>query len=258
MSESKEQAVRAALRQVRWPGYETDVLAAGFVRSIAVEGPQVTVEFAPRTRSAEKVTAMERQILGLVGGVPGVEQVRIRRTLPVLDPVLREGGTITPLQAEVRDAGVVPEPDPMPGAKATWDGRRPGRSGPPMDTAYTGELPVFQWQIDPTNPAAESGESYLLQGDWEYRLWWQVHAEGLVYASIQAIEDDAVDHGAAARPHPVGRAVAVNLVYDTRRRGVVAIYGTARDFRPFVEVFRQGFRPDAQAGRGRTNEGEPR
>ncbi len=72
-------------------------------------------------------------------------------------------------------------------------------------------------------------------------MWWQVHPEDLVYVSIQAIVDDTVSHGRAARPHPVGRSVAVNLVNDPRRAAIVAIYGTANDFRPFVEAFRQGF-----------------
>ncbi len=39
----------------------------------------------------------------------------------------------------------------------------------------------------------------------------------------------------------MGRAIAVNLVYDPRRTAIIAIYGTARDFRPFVEAFRQGY-----------------
>ena len=45
----------------------------------------------------------------------------------------------------------------------------------------------------------------------------------------------------AARLHPVGRTEAVNLVYDATRGAVVAIYGTVRDFRPFVEAFRRGY-----------------
>src|SRR5690606_28550145 len=177
------------------------------------------------------------------------------RALPVLDPVLREGGegVQTPLQAELREAGIIPDPDALV-ARPRWDGRRPGRGGPPQDTTYTGDLPVYQWEIDPASPAGTAGEAHMVLGEWEYRMWWQVHAAGLVYASIQAIEDDTADHGDLARRHPVGRAVAVNLVYDERRDAIVAIYGTARDFRPFVEAFRRGY--GWSPGRMRSHETE--
>jgi hypothetical protein len=62
-----------------------------------------------------------------------------------------------------------------------------------------------------------------------------------VYGSIQAMQDDTVEHGGAARPHPVGRSEAVNLVYDIDRKAVVAIYGTVQDFRPFVDAFYRGY-----------------
>jgi hypothetical protein len=53
---------------------------------------------------------------------------------------------------------------------------------------------------------------------------------------MQAMREDWVDN-ADAVPHPVGRSEAVNLVYDEARAAVVAIYGTVRDFRPFVKAF---------------------
>jgi hypothetical protein len=40
---------------------------------------------------------------------------------------------------------------------------------------------------------------------------------------------------------PAGRTEAVKLVYDRKRAGIVAIYGTVKDFRPFVEAFRRTF-----------------
>ncbi len=55
------------------------------------------------------------------------------------------------------------------------------------------------------------------------------------------MRDDRVEHGGAARSHPVGRSEAVNLVYDIDRKAVVAIYGTVRDFRPFVDAFYRGY-----------------
>jgi hypothetical protein len=190
---------------------------------------------------------MEAGIRQVVSSLPGVERVEIRRIEPSLDPVLSEGGRETPLQAEIAADGGTPEPDPMLGVVDTgpalgpsWDGKRPG-GGRPVTTVYEGVVPVTQWDIDPTDPAAKSGEAHVTLHDWEYRMWWQVHPADLAYVSVQAVLDDTVSHGSSARAHPVGRAVAVNLVYDLRRSAIVAIYGTANDFRPFVEAFRQGF-----------------
>ena len=106
---------------------------------------------------------------------------------------------------------------------------------------YTGDLPVLQWEIDPADPSSDSGEANTKNKDWEFRVWWQVHPQKLVYASIQALREDWADHTGEARPHPVGRSAAVNLVYDLEREAVVAIYGTVNDFRPFVEAFKEGF-----------------
>ena len=60
-----------------------------------------------------------------------------------------------------------------------------------------------------------------------------------MYVAIQAMSDDPVTQG-PERKHPIGRNVVVNLVYCQRRESVVAVYGTARDFRPFIEAFRIG------------------
>lgn len=102
---------------------------------------------------------------------------------------------------------------------------------------YDGWPPVLQWDIDPADDGRESGQAHLALDGWEYDIWWQRHPEQLRYASIQALVRDAAS--GTAREHPLGRNVVVNLVYDERRRAVTAIYGTARDFRPFVEAFRR-------------------
>ncbi|MBI4408271.1 MAG: iron-sulfur cluster assembly protein [Gemmatimonadetes bacterium] len=255
MGQLTEQRVRDRLRGIRWPGFDTNIVTAGFIRGISIDEARVTVQFQPRTVDPGKVSAMEEQIRAALAELPGVQDVHVVRTLPVLDPVLRGSGSTTPLQAELLESGTVPDPDPVLAATSRWDGRRPGRAGKPLGTSYTGEPRVYQWEIDPTNPRAVSGEAQLCLDAWEYRMWWQLHPERLVYASIQAIEDDTVDHGSCARPHPVGRAVAVNLVYDERRRAIVAIYGTAQDFRPFVEAFRRGFGLTDAAQQGPAAEG---
>ncbi len=239
--------VREKLRAVVWPGFDQDIVAAGFVKEVDVRDGFVRIGFEVRTRRTDKVATMEEGIRQVVSSLPGVERVEIRRIEPVLDQVLSRGGRETPLQAEVAADGRTPDPDPMLGVVDSgaelgprWDGKRPGR-GRPVSTRYEGALSVHQWDIDPTDPGGKRGEAHVTLDDWEYRMWWQVHPAELVYVSIQAVLDDTVSHGSTARAHPVGRAVAVNLVYDLRRAAIVAVYGTASDFRPFVEAFRQGF-----------------
>ena len=239
--------VREKLRAVFWPGFDQDIVAAGFVKEIQICDGTVRVGFEVRTRRMDKAAAMEQGIRQVVSSLSGVQRVEVHRIEPTLDPVLSQGGRETPLQAEVAADGGTPDLDPMLGVVESgdqygprWDGKRPDRGGR-GSTAYEGALPVTQWDIDPTDPKAKSGEAHITLDDWEYRMWWQVHPADLAYVSIQAILDDTVSHGRTARAHPVGRAVAVNLVYDPRRAAIVAIYGTANDFRPFVEAFRQGF-----------------
>lgn len=164
---------------------------------------------------------------------------------------------MTPLQAELLEEGRLPDPDPL-GARlvrpdlapeagylgegpSPLDGPGGVAAGDPDPGRYEGRLPVLQWEVDPRRADLPAGEADVEADGWDYALWWQEHPAGLVYASIQAVRGDEADHSGAARPHPVGRSVTVNLVYDHGRQAVVAVYGTARDFRPFVEAFREGY-----------------
>jgi metal-sulfur cluster biosynthetic enzyme len=104
---------------------------------------------------------------------------------------------------------------------------------------WEGFPPVLQWDIDPTNDEIESGESTVQLLDWHFEIWWQKHPDDLLYVAIQAIQEDDTLEG-PQRKHPVGRNVVVNLVYDINRYSVISIYGTACDFRPFVEAFQIG------------------
>ncbi|MFQ5974514.1 MAG: iron-sulfur cluster assembly protein [Alphaproteobacteria bacterium] len=243
------QRVRGLLRSVRYPGFQRDIVAAGFVKDIEVEGKRVTVHFAPNTRNQAKVERMEADIRDALGGAERFEYVEIQRHRPFADTGAQKGGVMTPLQAEMLEDGVVPEADilgrrmqrPDMAPQAGYDEDGPAPLGGPRSDAYAGELPVFQWEIDPHDSSAKSGTANLSIGDWEFRVWWQVHPARLVYASIQAMRDDWVEHGGAARSHPVGRSEAVNLVYDMDRKAVVAIYGTVQDFRPFVDAFHRGY-----------------
>ncbi len=241
--------VRASLRSVPLPGSQRNIVAAGFVKDIEVEDARVTVHFAPNTRNQAKVEQMEADIRDALGGAGRFERVEIQRHQPFADTGVLSGGGMTPLQAEMLEDGVVPETDvmgrtmqrPDMAPQAGYDEDGPEPLGGPRSDAYEGELPVFQWEIDPHDSSAKSGTANLRIGDWEFRVWWQVHPARLVYASIQAMREDWVEHSGAARPHPVGRSDAVNLVYDMDRKAVVAIYGTVQDFRPFVDAFHRGY-----------------
>ena len=79
-------------------------------------------------------------------------------------------------------------------------------------------------------------------------MCWLVHpSQDLVYASLQARH--WISYGGKARPNPAGRTEGVNLVYDRERAGVIAIYGTVKDFRPFVEAFHRAFKGETQGSR---------
>lgn len=162
----------------------------------------------------------------------------------------RATAPMTPLQAEMLEDGILPQPDALhPSLQRPNIAEEVGYSeggpdpfsGPLADKEGT-DLPVYQWEIDPADTKAESGVANITEGDWEFRVWWQVHPQDLVYASIQAMREDWVEHDGQARINPAGRSEAVNLVYDLGRGGVVAVYGTVRDFRPFVDAFHKGFK----------------
>jgi len=268
--------VRELLRNVPYPGTSRNIVSAGFVKEISVEGSTVTVTFTPNTTNAVKVGAMEDGIRDVLYGA-SFALVVVQTEAPYDDKSMLLGvGSMNPLQAEMLEDGVDPQPDVLLGdigltsKHLTPDGRVPGRVPPvaqpgsepagsgapaglgapevpdeplgPQEPDYTGPLPVFQWEIDPTDPGAESVQRAVNHDGWEFRVWWQVHRGGeLLYTSLQALREDWVDHAGIARRHPVGRTEAVNLVFDRGRGGIVAIYGTVRDFRPFVEAFRLAY-----------------
>ncbi len=253
MATDKNEAerVRSLLRSVRYPGFKRDIVAAGFVKDIEAEGERVRVHFAPNTRNQAKVEQMEADIRDALGGAEGFERVEIERhqAFADTDVLMSSGGGMTPLQAEMIEDGVAPEADimgrtmqrPDMAPQAGYDEDGPEPLGGPRSDAYEGKLAVLQWEIDPHDANAKSGTVNLEIGGWEFRVWWQVHPARLVYASIQAMRNDWVEHDGAARSHPVGRSEAVNLVYDMDRKAVVAVYGTVRDFRPFVDAFYRGY-----------------
>lgn len=268
----ESERVRELLREVGYPGFSRDIVAAGFVGNIIAIGPMVEVEFKPDTRDKDKIAAMEDAIRAVLQRASFAD-VQIRRVAPFVTEVpLRSatdlardaglatdigtaarsgtevgGRLMTPLQAEFLEDGELPEADLLAIALGRFDvapvaGYGPGGpqplAGPREDLSYETGVQVMQWDIDPQDPLAMTCQHEIRMEDWDYRVWWQVHPGGdLLYVSMQAMKEDWVDHDNNAVPHPIGRSEAVNLVFDESRSAVVAIYGTVRDFRPFVKAF---------------------
>lgn len=104
------------------------------------------------------------------------------------------------------------------------------------------QVPVFQWDVNPEDATLVSGTAELLGDEYDYWIWWQIHPERLVYASVQGLRHDAVAERHVGHGHSVAPAAGVNLVYDQERHGIVAVYGSVRDFRPFVAAFLKVYR----------------
>jgi metal-sulfur cluster biosynthetic enzyme len=146
--------VRGLLRTVQYPGFRRDIVAVGFIKDIEVNGSQVTVHFAPNTTNQTKVAQMEADIHKALAGAGDFTQIDIQRHDPFAGTgVLRNGG-MTPLQAEMLEDGVVPQPDaigremqrPDLAFEAGYDEDGPESLGGPRSDVYEGELPVCQWE----------------------------------------------------------------------------------------------------------------
>lgn len=261
--------VKEMLRQVRFPGRSRDLVALGFVKSVAVEGSRVEVELTPDSVNAEKVAQMETEVRELLKSA-SFEDIEIHSDPPYDDESMLLGGaSMNPLHVDLREYGLDPLPDPDHGgspqlkdlleageekkkdkSKSLTDPQAdpPDAFAPPgaekpegnTDPGYTGPVPVFQWQLNPEESESETGRAKLSLGSWNYVVVWAIHADqDLVYGSIRARH--WISYMGEARPNPAGRTEGINIVYDRRREGVVAIYGTVKDFRPFVTAFHLAF-----------------
>ncbi|MEK7685267.1 MAG: iron-sulfur cluster assembly protein [Verrucomicrobiota bacterium] len=256
--EHLQQTIKEALKAVKFPGYSRDIVSFGVVKDITASNGAVSVNLELNSAKAETAFQVQADAAKVVKALPQLQGLEVKievtsRPESHAHSSDGQGAALSPLQDEVQQEGRVFDPDPLiaatirpdlaPGAGYDEDGPPPlgGPTGDRTSIKWHGQVPVFQWEIDPADPARQQyGESEVERGGWIFRIWWQVHPAGLVYASISAISEEEEERP-QARQHPIGRNVAVNLVYDLRRQGVVAIYGTALDFRPFVEVFLEGF-----------------
>ena len=244
---STERAVSERLASLRDPKSKSDLMSAGLVTDVSFDEAVVRVELSSPDGDAFGHDALAAAIKRELGDIDGVDRVRVSWpkvessacgcgqpagqcddqsfSLPVLDPET----------ARLQQAGIAEDsgfgeggPEPLPSPEMDLP-----------DEHWTGWPAVPQWDVDPSDPALKSGEEHLRLENWDYEIWWQQHPDELMYVAIQAMSDDTVT-GGPERKHPIGRNVVVNLVYDQRRESVVAVYGTARDFRPFIEAFRIG------------------
>jgi metal-sulfur cluster biosynthetic enzyme len=265
MTPIQPEQVKEMLRQVNFPGRSRDLVALGFVKSIAVQGSAIEVELTPDSINVEKVTVMERDVETLLRGV-GFEQIEIHTEPPYDDDSMLLGGAaMNPLQVDMKEYGLEPIPDPSHGGAphlkdllAAGEPQKqkheppteppanaPDAFDPNMvsdgpqgnsDPSYDGPVPVFQWQVKPDETPDTPQKVKFSIDSWNYVVLWLTHApQDLVYASVHARH--WIRYEGKARPNPAGRPEGVNLVYDSRREGIVAIYGTVTDFRPFVEAF---------------------
>lgn len=227
------------VRSMKDPVLKQDLVSLGTVQDLRFENGVATVRLAAPGDDKFQDEAMVNAIRREIGSHEGVNTVKVVREAEAVAEHTPMSVHLEVLNAETgapqdeADEGQVDFSDWGPTDSPDGDFEIP-------QDRYEGKPPVFQWEIDPADPEIERGEAELVLDEWEYNIWWQTHPAELVYASIQALSEDAEDSG-PGRQHPIGRNVAVNLVYDVRRSGVVAIYGTARDFRPFVEAFRLAY-----------------
>lgn len=239
------------MRGMKDPTSQQDIVSLGLAREVNLTDGVMTVQLTPPSGDAYRHEALATAIRRELSGLEGAERVVVRWANSVSNNGADSSSQMAPLHLPVLDNGAGPELDAMNaslGRAGIALGAGYGEGGPEQlpspeseipDDRYEGWPPVFQWEIDPADPSLVSGESHVRIADWEYDIWWQAHPAALIYASIQALSDDTVTSG-PERQHPMGRNVVVNLVYDRRREAVIAVYGTARDFRPFIEAFRMG------------------
>ncbi|MBI4661955.1 MAG: DUF59 domain-containing protein [Verrucomicrobia bacterium] len=251
--------IRDSLKAVKYPPYSRDIVSFGVVKQIAVADRVALVELEVNSARAETAFQIQASAEKAIRALPQLEGIALKIEVARAQETKRnparngEEPPLSPLQDGAQPADAVFDPDPLIEATIRPDlapDAGYGEAGPPpldgpmgdqTSTRWQGRMPVFQWEIDPARPETqEYGEAEVERRGWIFRMWWQIHAAGLVYASISVICEEEEERPQERR-HPIGRNVAVNLVYDLQREGVVAIYGTARDFRPFVEVFIDGF-----------------
>lgn len=72
-----EQDIRAALGNVRYPGFSRDILSFGLVQGIQIDGADVTVSLSIATRDPNIPRLIHEQAMDVLKRVPGVGEVKL-------------------------------------------------------------------------------------------------------------------------------------------------------------------------------------
>ena len=81
-----EDAVRNALRAVKYPGYSRDIVSFGLVKHIAVTGKAVSVSLSLTSASPEAARQLRSDIEQVLKDLPGLEQVQVEVSQPQAAP----------------------------------------------------------------------------------------------------------------------------------------------------------------------------
>ncbi len=72
-----EEAVREALKQVKFPGLSRDIVSFGFVKGVAVDGGSVEVEIVVTTANPDAGPTIEAEARRVLGALDGVESAEV-------------------------------------------------------------------------------------------------------------------------------------------------------------------------------------
>ena len=120
-----QESILEALKSISFPGFDRDIISAGVVRELFVDGGRVgvTLDIGPGDSAA--LAPIEKDVRRVLKALPGVTDVEIRSGMPeppaVSDPSLKMAGSGTPTgtrQPSVAATGAL-DPGLIPGVKRT-------------------------------------------------------------------------------------------------------------------------------------------
>ncbi len=105
-SSLSEETIRAALREVKFPGFSRDIISFGIVKSVAVTGADVTVALHVMTRDEGVPRQIESDVRATLERVEGIGRVTVQMTAqqPPAQNIPLAGGSATPARPHI--AGV--------------------------------------------------------------------------------------------------------------------------------------------------------
>jgi ATP-binding protein involved in chromosome partitioning len=88
-----DEAIKTALKQVRYPGFSRDIVSFGLVRAIEVKGPEARIQLALTTSDPKVPAQIKKEVEEAAGRVEGIErvEVEIAVTAPKAPPPAASG-----------------------------------------------------------------------------------------------------------------------------------------------------------------------